>query len=297
MRKIFNELEKRGYQRIYPIQLLDMKREIAPFDSPEIIRFQSIDGGMKVLPFDSTVSVLNELDSNFYDGDRFFAVVECYTNDFKRGKIQRLKTLTVENLSDDEVASDVEVLETIYEMMTLFGIEDYVIEISTADIMKSLLNDLDAPQLEIDGITSSLATRSRPMLETALANTDISNAQVMKKLFDLHGDMKYIEKTLENLEVDVKIKRNIQSYLDIAKKCSKALGEKISFDFCMDSDTKYYSSIRFKVLGTKRNSVLLRGGRYDEFAQRWNRLQGIGYTFYLDELEKLMPGDLRGEIR
>ena len=73
---------------------------------------------------------------------------------------------------------------------------------------------------------------------------------------------------------------------------ANGLGDKVYLDFSVEGGMDYYSGIVFRGFIKGLAAGVLSGGQYDKMVEKMGKRCGaIGFAIYLNELDRLRPGD------
>jgi len=176
--------------------------------------------------------------------------------------------------------ADVEMMDLAYSSLTLVGIKDITIEISSRVFFDKFLNMIKKLK-NINEIKRLIKLKD---LNGLLKILDKKYHKYIIDLFKCTGIYKIKKKNLKKLEIDqitsveiTNIHNIVQAFSSLNKKV------KIFLDLCEIDDKNYHSGIRFTFFAHNVRGEIARGGRY-RVKNSKSENEATGFTCYMDSI-------------
>ena len=210
----------------------------------------------------------------------------CYYGEVVRKKGTMLRPerqflqIGAECIGESGYLADVEMIELAYSSLSLVGIKDITIEISSRIFFDTFVKN-------IKNIKSKKELKRLIKLKNlseACEILDTKKQVYLKDLFSCTGIFKDKVKNLEKLAIDKSTINEINNIKKIVKYFSKN-NKKVNLflDLCEIDDKNYHSGVRYTFFANNVRGEIARGGRYiiNDFDSKGI---GTGFTCYMDTI-------------
>ena len=136
-------------------------------------------------------------------------------------------------------------------------------------------------------LLEQIRRKSAHGLRQESAKIGLTDAADLCALLELSGP---VEDTLTRAGALVKNEQMAQSLSELAGLCRQLPreGETVTVDLSLAGDMEYYNGLVFQGYLSGLASPVLKGGRYDLLAQKFNPgISAVGFALYLDDLDRL----------
>lgn len=254
----------------------------------DIITFKD---GQRLLALkpDVTLSIIKSCE------DRLTGVSKlCYNESVYRpqngGHFKEITQVGIECLG--EVAEG-EVAEVIgLAGASLSGITDsYALEISSLDIISAMLDKLTLSYQGKKKMLDSIANKSVGGMLDAAKEESVKEEEIASliSLISTYGSPSEVKPRLLALKEDGAVGEAIDSFISLLEALDgREVSEHLFVDFSALGNMKYYNGVAFKGYIRGIPKCVLSGGQYDRLLARMRKnMRGVGFAFYLDELDML----------
>jgi ATP phosphoribosyltransferase regulatory subunit len=196
--------------------------------------------------------------------------------------------------------ADLEVIELALDGLRAAGVEQPVLDLGDARIVRGVLAGapLDATQLE--GIVDALAAKDAAALDALAARVPAEGRDALQALLGLYGGAEVLAQARERLPRRALVDDALDDLGWLAAELQRMHPQvRVGFDLGDMSGYAYYSGMRFAVYASGSSDALVRGGRYDEVGAVFGRNRpAVGFSLDLKSLAALAPqSPVRGAIR
>ncbi len=186
-----------------------------------------------------------------------------------------------------------EVAEVIYlasKSLAEFS-DTYALEISSLDVTAAMLERLTLSSVGRKRMLECISQRSVGGILGVASDEGVSeeDAKDIISLVNAYGAPSAVKPKLAGLAKDDATREAINGFVTLLDTLEGlGVGEHLFVDFSALGNMKYYNGVAFRgYMGGIPQSVLS-GGQYDRLLSRMRKnMRGIGFAFYLDELDKL----------
>ena len=254
----------------------------------DIITFKD---GQRLLALkpDVTLSIIKSCE------DRMQGVSKlCYNESVYRpqngGQFKEITQVGIECLG--EVAEG-EVAEVIgLAGASLSGITDtYALEISSLDIISAMLDKLTLSYQGKKKMLDSIANKSVGGMLDVAKEESVKEEEIASliSLISTYGSPSEVKPRLLALKEDGAVGEAIDSFISLLEALDgREVSEHLFVDFSALGNMKYYNGVAFKGYIRGIPKCVLSGGQYDRLLARMRKnMRGVGFAFYLDELDML----------
>jgi ATP phosphoribosyltransferase regulatory subunit len=172
--------------------------------------------------------------------------------------------------------ADLEVIDLALDGLHAAGIDDVLLDLGDARIVRAVLDDVAVDEAVIGALgrkdAAALAELTQPLSATA--------QQGLRALLRLYGDADVLSAARTALPASAPITRALDDLGWLASHVQRAHpAVRIGFDLADMSGYAYYSGARFSLYGAAANATLARGGRYDEVGAVFGRNRpAVGFS-------------------
>ncbi|MCI1191994.1 ATP phosphoribosyltransferase regulatory subunit [Calidifontimicrobium sp. SYSU G02091] len=196
--------------------------------------------------------------------------------------------------------ADLEVIELALDGLRAAGVEQPVLDLGDARIVRGVLAGapLDATQLE--AIVDALSAKDPAALDALAVLVPAEGRAALHALLALYGGPEVLAQARERLPRRALIDAALDDLERLAAELQRMHPQvRVGFDLGDMSGYAYYSGMRFAVYASGSSDALVRGGRYDEVGAVFGRNRpAVGFSLDLKPLALLAPpAPVRGAIR
>jgi ATP phosphoribosyltransferase regulatory subunit len=191
--------------------------------------------------------------------------------------------------------ADLEVMELALDCLHLAGIEDPVIDLADARVLRGVLAGLPFDAQHLQAVAVALSEKDASALD-ALTDSLPDAArqparQALRALSRLYGGADVLDAARTELPDRPLVRAALEQLDWLASHLRSAYpGLRIGFDLADMSGYAYYSGARFALYGAAAHDALARGGRYDEVGAVFGRNRpAAGFSLDLKVLAEVAP--------
>ena len=257
--------------------------------SDNVITFTDTDGRLLALKPDVTLSIIK---NNKDNPERLIKTqynenvyrISGSTHSFR--ELMQVGLECIGNVGDEEIC---EVLFLASRSLDTIS-KDNILAISQLDVAEGLL---EYAAVSADGkkkILSALGQKNASGIREALTEEKIygDGAELLCSLAEIYGAPSAVIPQLEKFRVNEKTSAAIDSLKRITSSLDKMGVTKISIDFSLVGNMKYYNGIAIKGFIEGFPQDFISGGQYDNLMRKMGRKsKAIGFAVYLDGLDRL----------
>ena len=172
--------------------------------------------------------------------------------------------------------ADLEVIELALDGLRAAGVDDVLLDLGDARIVRAVLDGLVADEPVIE----ALARKDGAALAELSQAMPVPLQQGLAALLRLYGGAEVLGAARVALPAQANIQRALDDLAWLASHVQLAHpGVRIGFDLADISGYAYYSGARFSIYGAAANAALARGGRYDEVGAVFGRNRpAVGFS-------------------
>jgi len=187
------------------------------------------------------------------------------------------------------LAADLEILDLMLECLRTAGIEDVVVDLADARIVRAVLGGVAADADRLEAVYAALAAKDTVELRTLSAGFPATARQGLEALVDLYGDDATLAEAARRLPERASITRALDELRRLAAHAREAHPRaRVGFDLADSSGYAYYSGARFAAYARGASDAIARGGRYDEVGAIFGRNRpAVGFGLDVKDLALL----------
>ncbi|ADL53592.1 ATP phosphoribosyltransferase regulatory subunit [Clostridium cellulovorans] len=231
----------------------------------------------------------------------------CYSgnifrnNEILEGKLSEITQSGIEVIGSGNAKSDADVIITAIKALLKVGVKDFHIEIGQAEFFKSLIEDLELFDEDMDTLRSFIEKKNFVALRNFIeenSETLGDNAEALKALPTLFGGKEVLDsaKVLTKNANAICAIENIREVYESLE--SLGLSEYVSIDLGMIQFIEYYTGTTFRGYSSQLGCSILSGGRYDNLASEFGCPKpATGFAIHVDNVINVLKnqGDQKDE--
>ena len=191
----------------------------------------------------------------------------------------------------DGLAADIEILDLMLECLRVAGIEEVVVDLADARIVRAVLAGVAAGGDRLEAVYAALAAKDTAELRTLSASFPAQARQGLEALVGLYGDDAMLDEAARRLPERPAIAGALADLRQLAAHAHAAHPRaRVGFDLADSSGYAYYSGARFAAYARGASDAIARGGRYDEVGAIFGRNRpAVGFGLDVKDLALLSP--------
>ena len=195
------------------------------------------------------------------------------------------------------LAADLEILDLMLECLRTAGIEDVVVDLADARIVRAVLAGVAVDADRLEAVYAALAAKDTVELRTLSAGFPAPARQGLEALVGLYGDEATLAEAARRLPERAAITRALDELRRLAAHAREAHPRaRIGFDLADSSGYAYYSGARFAAYARGASDASARGGRDDEVGAIFGRNRpAVGFGLDVKDLALLSSPPPSGE--
>jgi len=195
------------------------------------------------------------------------------------------------------LAADLEILDLTLECLRVAGIEDVVVDLADARIVRAVLAGVAVDADRLEAVYAALGAKDTVELRTLSSRFPASARQGLEALVGLYGDDAILAEAARRLPERAAIARALDELRRLAAHAREAHPRaRVGFDLADSSGYAYYSGARFAAYSRGASDAIARGGRYDEVGAIFGRNRpAVGFGLDVKDLALLSPPPPSGE--
>ena len=195
------------------------------------------------------------------------------------------------------LAADLEILDLTLECLRVAGIEDVVVDLADARIVRAVLAGVAVDADRLEAVYAALGAKDTVELRTLSSGFPASARQGLEALVGLYGDDAILVEAARRLPERAAIARALDELRRQAAHAREAHPRaRVGFDLADSSGYAYYSGARFAAYSRGASDAIARGGRYDEVGAIFGRNRpAVGFGLDVKDLALLSPPPPSGE--
>ncbi|HEX2542798.1 MAG TPA: ATP phosphoribosyltransferase regulatory subunit [Caldimonas sp.] len=187
--------------------------------------------------------------------------------------------------------ADLEIQDLALECLRGAGIEELVLDLADARIVRGVLAGVPVDAERLDAVYAALAAKDGAELRSVARGFPPEARQALAALVGLYGDERVLHEARRVLPGRTLIATALQDLRSLAAHAREAHpGLRVGFDLADSSGYAYYSGARFAAYAQGASDAVARGGRYDEVGAIFGRNRpAVGFGLDVKELAMLSP--------
>jgi ATP phosphoribosyltransferase regulatory subunit len=260
-----------------------------------LFRFMDSDGALLALVGERTVSVARVVATQLHDGP--FPLRLCYAGPVLRNQAlnagRRRESLQAgcELIGADGLAADAECIALAASALERGGLEHVQVDVGHADFIPGLLDSAGLDATARADVMAALARRDLVAVESALAGTDVADAE--RRLLLAFPTLRGGRDILDTAGAGLRGARPQRALQELAQLWdlldAHAITERVHLDLGAVRDWDYYTGPTFEVFSVDSGFALGSGGRYDALLSRFGAaLPATGFVLHVDRCHDSM---------
>jgi len=195
------------------------------------------------------------------------------------------------------LAADLEILDLMLECLRVAGIEDVVVDLADARIVRAVLAGVAVDADRLEAVYTALGAKDIAELRALSSGFPAPARQGLEALVGLYGDEATLAEAARRLPERAAIARALDELRRLAAHARDAYPRaRVGFDLADSSGYAYYSGARFAAYARGASDAIARGGRYDEVGAIFGRNRpAVGFGLDVKDLSLLSPPPASGE--
>ena len=251
--------------------------------SGHIITFTDVDGALKALKPDITLSIMK---NNNGSSEKVYYNENVYRD--MGGTFKEILQVGVESVGQLDPYAEAEVIALAAKSLELLS-EDYVLDLSDVSFVSCLLDDMALSDQVREQVLEFIAQKNAPGIQTLVSQGKLTqeNAQTIAQLMAIYAPLR------QGIDQAGQLARNNASWEALRQLSLVAsilegfgLGDRVHLDFSLVNSMDYYNGVIFQGFLQNIPFPVLSGGRYDNLPHKMGKQVGaIGFALYMGRLE------------
>lgn len=186
--------------------------------------------------------------------------------------------------------ADLEVIDLALDGLRAAGVEDVMIDLGDARIVRSVLAGTSLLPAELSAVLAALAGKDAAALQACADLLPSAVHAALVALLHLYGDPSVLDEARKVLPQNATIAHALDDLHWLASHVQRAHPSvRIAFDLADLNGYAYYSGACFSLYGALANAALARGGRYDEVGAVFGRNRpAVGFSLDVKALAQAL---------
>ena len=182
--------------------------------------------------------------------------------------------------------ADLEAAELALDCLHLAGIEQPVIDLADARVLRGVLAGVPLEAAQLQDVAQALSEKDAPAVAALTRGAPDEARRALQALLRLYGGDEVLDAARHDLPARPLVRRALDELQWLAGHLRQAYpGLRTGFDLSDMSGYAYYSGPRFAAYGAGSSDALARGGRYDEVGAIFGRNRpAVGFSLDLKTL-------------
>ncbi|MBR6766110.1 MAG: ATP phosphoribosyltransferase regulatory subunit [Clostridia bacterium] len=255
--------------------------------SDRVITFTDTNGQLLALKPDVTLAIINHL-GNSSDVQKLYYNENVYRVSGESHRFKEIMQTGLECVGDIGIYEVCEVTSLAIQSLNMIS-ESYKLDISHAGLVSLIIKENNFDDAVVDLVREYISLKNEGAINSLLSSGKINSiqAEVASLLTKDYASIEDVEKAIT---VNSDEAKNAFNEFKSVLNTLKALGyyDKISINFSLANNMRYYSGIVFKGYVEGIPTGVLSGGQYDSLMKKLKkRASAIGFAVYLDGFERL----------
>ncbi|HEV7578152.1 MAG TPA: ATP phosphoribosyltransferase regulatory subunit [Caldimonas sp.] len=189
----------------------------------------------------------------------------------------------------DGLAADLEILDLMLECLHVAAIEDVVVDLADARIVRAVLAGVPVDAARLDAVYAALAAKDAAEIRSLGTAFPAPARQGLEALIGLYGDDAVLDEAAHALPDRPGIAGALADLRRLAASARRSHPRaRVGFDLADSSGYAYYSGARFAAYARGASDAIARGGRYDEVGAIFGRNRpAVGFGLDVKDLAML----------
>ena len=185
--------------------------------------------------------------------------------------------------------ADLEVLDLALECLYVAGVEDVVVDLADARIVRAVLAGVPVDGERLDAVYAALAAKDGAELRALSAGFPAGTRAGLEALVDLYGGDAVLDEAARRLPSRGPIDSALADLRRLGAHARESHPRiRVGFDLADSGGYAYYSGARFAIYARGASDSIARGGRYDEIGAIFGRNRpAVGFGLDVKDLAML----------
>jgi ATP phosphoribosyltransferase regulatory subunit len=185
--------------------------------------------------------------------------------------------------------ADLEVLDLALECLYVAGVEDVVVDLAEARLVRAVLAGVPVEAARLDAVYAALAAKDGAEIRALSAAFPAAARHGLEALVDLYGDEATLDAAARLLPGRASVAHALDELRLLAAHSRQTHPRaRVGFDLADSTGYAYYSGARFAVYARGASDAIARGGRYDEVGAIFGRNRpAVGFGLDVKDLAML----------
>ena len=254
--------------------------------SEQVLTFTDLDGRLLALKPDVTLSIAKNVQPAPGCCEKYYYNEKVYRPSRESHTFVEIDQMGLECMGTVTQEDVLEQLRLALDALALCGTE-FRLELSHMGFLAGLLDALGVQESLRPALLEQIRRKSAHGLRQECARIGLTDAFDLCALLELSGP---VEDVITRAGKLVKNDRMAQALEELAGLCRQLPPEAeiITLDLSLAGDMEYYNGLVFQGYLSGLSSPVLKGGRYDLLARKFNPgISAVGFALYLDDLDRL----------
>ena len=184
-----------------------------------------------------------------------------------------------ETIGEKRVDADIEIIDIAYKSLSLVGIQNITIELSSRIFLDKFFSKL----INKNHKYKLKEFIKRKELDNCLKLIEPQNKKLIKNIFLCTGNFSKVNSYFDSLCIDSETTLEINNIKKIINKLVLNKNDNLYFDFCEIDEKNYHSGIRFTFFAKNVRGEIASGGRYFIKNKNLNET-ATGFTCFMDTI-------------
>ncbi len=187
------------------------------------------------------------------------------------------------------LGADLEIIELALECLRVAGVDDVVLDLADARIVRAVLAGVPVDGERLDAVYAALAAKDGAEIRALSKSFPEASRRGLEALIGLYGDESVLDDALRLLPERPVVATAIAELRRLAEHARQAHPRtRVGFDLADSSGYAYYSGARFAAYARGASDAIARGGRYDEVGAIFGRNRpAVGFGLDVKDLASL----------
>jgi ATP phosphoribosyltransferase regulatory subunit len=187
------------------------------------------------------------------------------------------------------LAADLEILDLMLECLHVAAIEDVVVDLADARIVRAVLAGVPVDASRLDAVYAALAAKDAAEIRSLGGAFPAAARDGLEALIGLYGDERVLDEAARVLPERAAIVAALGDLRRLAAHARRGHSRaRVGFDLADSSGYAYYSGARFAAYARGASDAIARGGRYDEVGAIFGRNRpAVGFGLDVKDLAML----------
>ena len=256
--------------------------------SGHIITFTDVDGSLKALKPDVTLSIIK---NDRGEGGKVYYNENVYRE--MGGVFREILQVGVESVGDIDPYAEAEVLAMAVQSLQAFS-QDYVLDVSHIGFLGGLLDGMGLEGADRTGVLGLLAEKNAPGVQSMVRQGALTGEQgeALRRLMEICAPLREglaQAGALARGGAAAEALEQLSRTADVLE--AFGLSDRVRLDFSLVNSLDYYNGVIFQGFLQGVPFAVLSGGRYDNLPRKMGKKVGaVGFALYMGLVERYFGG-------